>query len=195
MSEILFIRHAETDMTGTFCGHSDPELNERGHFQVGELIDRLRAEDIGAVYSSDLRRAETTAEAIAEFFAVSCDVRPALREINFGEWECHTWEEIEQQDEEYARHWFAEYPNLAARGGEGIRQFEQRILNEVDFLSTRAREYNIAVVTHAGVLRTVLCALNGCSAEQAWEQTKLHCSIVRHTVAAWSSPQSTEVVP
>ncbi len=193
MSEILFIRHAETDMAGTFCGHSDPELNERGHVQVGELIARLRADDIDAVYTSDLRRARTTAEAIARSFAIDCNVRPALREINFGEWEGHNWEEIERQDQDYARRWVAEYPNLPARGGEGISEFEQRVLDEVDFLSMQVRERKIAVVTHAGVLRTVLCTLNRCSTEQAWEKTKLYCSIVRYPVAAWSSPQFTEV--
>lgn len=195
MSEILFIRHAETDMAGTFCGHSDPELNERGHVQVGELTTRLRADDIDAVYTSDLRRAQTTAEAIAKSFAVDCNVRPALREINFGEWEGHTWKEIEQQDQDYARRWVAEYPNLPARGGERFSEFELRVLNEVRFLSAQAGRCNIAVVTHAGVLRTVLCTLKGCSAEQAWEQTRSYCSIVRHTVAAWSSPQFTEVGP
>ena len=37
MSDLLFIRHAETDMAGTFCGHLDPELNARGLLQLEEL--------------------------------------------------------------------------------------------------------------------------------------------------------------
>ena len=193
MSEILFIRHAETNMAGTFCGHSDPDLNERGHIQAGELIDRLHGEDIDAVYSSDLRRAQTTARAIAKAFTVSCHVRPALREINFGEWEGRTWSEIEQRDEEYARRWAAEYPHLPARGGEDIREFERRVLDEVEFLSTLAKGRNIAVVTHAGPLRTVLCALNGCTAEDAWELTKSYCSTVRFAVATRPSMQFPEV--
>src|ERR1700678_741680 len=105
MSEIIFIRHAETDMAGTFCGHSDPELNARGRVQLAELIDRLRVEDICAVYASDLRRAHTTGRAIADTFGVDCHVRSALREINFGQWEGATWEEIEQRDDAYARRW------------------------------------------------------------------------------------------
>ncbi len=87
MSELLFIRHAETDMAGTFCGHSDPELNAHGRVQLAELIDRLRMDQIGVVYTSDLRRAYTTGTAIAAAFGVDCHVRRALREINFGQWE------------------------------------------------------------------------------------------------------------
>jgi alpha-ribazole phosphatase len=197
MSELLFIRHAATDMAGTFCGHSDPELNARGRVQLAELIDRLRVEEIGAVYTSDLRRARTTGTAIAKAFGVGCHVRSALREVDFGQWEGITWEEIERRDEAYARRWIAEYPRLSTPEGESFCNFERRVLDEVAFLSrkTEATSRTIAVVTHAGVLRIVLCALYGCSEEAAWEQTKAYCSIVRHTSVASSFVQTVEVEP
>jgi broad specificity phosphatase PhoE len=183
MSEILFVRHAETDMAGTFCGHSDPEINARGHLQISELIDRLRLESIDVVYTSDLCRASATARAIAEAFGVECHARPALREISFGTWEGLSWKEIEQRDAAYARRWIVEHPMLPAPGGEAFRDFERRVLEEVVFLATKAAEQNIAVVTHAGVLRTVLCSLHNCSQDEAWRQAKIYCAIVRHTVA------------
>jgi alpha-ribazole phosphatase len=190
MSEILFIRHAETDMSGTFCGRSDPELNARGHLQLVELINNLSAENFDVVYSSDLRRAHTTARAIAQAFGRDCHVRSALREIDFGQWEGLTWKEIELQYETYARRWIAEYPHLPAPGGESFRDFERRVLDEVKFLSMEAETEGrrIAVVTHAGVLRTVLCALHGCSDYDAWEQTRPYCSIVRHSSATSYRP-------
>jgi alpha-ribazole phosphatase len=181
MSEILFIRHAETDMAGTFCGHSDPELNTCGHAQVAELINKLHAEDIAMVYASDLRRAYATGKAIAEVFRVDFHVRPGLREINFGQWEGLTWKEIEQRDGAYARRWMAEYPLLTAPDGEAFSDFGRRVLDEVQLLSSTVEGRRIAVVTHAGVIRTVLCALAGWRDEDAWEQTKSYCSIVRHT--------------
>ena len=184
MSELLFIRHAETDMAGTFCGHSDPELNERGRVQLAQLIERLRTENFGAIYSSDLRRAHETGLALAEAFTVTCHVRPGLREIDFGHWEGLRWEEIETLDETYAQRWVAEYPHLPAPGGEDFGNFERRVLEEVKFLSCEAEiaARNIAVVTHAGVIRTVLCSLQGWSGDDAWEQTKSYCSVVRYAV-------------
>jgi alpha-ribazole phosphatase len=194
MSELLFIRHAETDMAGAFCGHSDPELNTRGRAQLDELINRVRMEKIAVVYTSDLRRAHTTGMAIAEAFGVGCHIRPALREINFGQWEGITWKEIERRDDAYSRRWLAEYPRLPAPDGESFLEFERRVLDEVKFLSLEAAaaDGRIAVVTHAGVLRTVLRALHGCSGDNAWEQTRSYCSIVRHTSAASCSVQTVE---
>jgi alpha-ribazole phosphatase len=195
MSEVLFIRHAETDMAGTFCGHSDPELNARGRVQLAELIDRLRAENFGLIYASDLRRAHATGKAVAEAFGVDCHVRPALREINFGQWECLTWKEIERRDEAYARRWVVEYPNLPAPDGESFRDFERRVLDEVKFLSLEAEAegHGIVIVTHAGVLRTVMHTLHGCSEQAAWEQTRSYCSIVRHTSVAPCFAHTAEV--
>ncbi len=59
MSRVLFIRHAETEMAGRFCGHSDPELNAQGRMQLAALTQLLSAEPIDTVYSSDLRRASS----------------------------------------------------------------------------------------------------------------------------------------
>jgi alpha-ribazole phosphatase len=195
MSNILFIRHAETDMAGTFCGHSDPELNEQGMVQLSELIHRLRQESLGIVFTSDLRRAHTTGNAIAEAFHVDCHLRPALREIGFGQWEGLTWKEVVERDEPYARLWSEKYPDLPAPDGESFRDFEHRVLNEVSLLSkeAEAEARSIAVITHAGVLRTILRTLHGYSEAKAWEQTKSYCSIVRHTSDKFLAAHGTEV--
>jgi broad specificity phosphatase PhoE len=190
MSEVLFIRHAETDMAGTFCGHSNPGLNARGRRQLSELICGLEGEEIDEIYTSDLLRAQETAEEIAKFFEVGCHLRPELREINFGRWEGLTWEEIEQNDPAYAQRWIAEYPNLSAPNGECFDDFERRVLNEVEQLTVGAKGRGIAVVTHAGVLRTVLCRLLECSDDEARQQTRSYCSVIRYR-----TPVSTAMRP
>jgi len=88
---LLFIRHAETEMAGRFCGHSDPPVNGRGHRQIEALLDVLRDESIDAIYTSDLERSLTTAKAIAERFQLSTIAVPGLREIYFGDWEGLSW--------------------------------------------------------------------------------------------------------
>jgi len=179
MSRAFFIRHAETEMAGRFCGHSDPDLNAAGRAQLVPLVQQLSTEPIDTVYSSDLRRASSTAQAIASARNISQVLRPALREIDFGQWEGLRWQDIEQQDPDYAREWTARFPDLAAPQGEAFPAFEARVLAEVRHLLADTRRL-IAVVTHAGVLRVVLQNLYGCSAAEAWEQTRSYCCVVRY---------------
>jgi broad specificity phosphatase PhoE len=179
MSRVLFIRHAETAMAGRFCGRSDPDLNAEGWAQLTSLAHQLSAEPLDTVYSSDLRRASATAQAITAVRGIPQVVRPALREIDFGLWEGLSWEEIEQMDPEYARRWLARYPHLPTPSGEGFQAFEARVLREVNHLLDGNRG-PIAVVTHGGVLRVVLRHLCGCSDAEAWQQTRAYCCIVRY---------------
>jgi alpha-ribazole phosphatase/probable phosphoglycerate mutase len=179
MSRVLFIRHAETEMAGRFCGHSDPDLNAQGRAQLTGLARALSTETIAEVYSSDLRRAQSTAQTLAAGRNVPLTLRPALREIHFGEWEGLSWEEIEQLDPEYARRWVDGYPYVTAPAGETFQEFEARILDEVSHLLHRDAG-SIAVVTHAGVLRVVLRHLHGCSEQESWQRTQPYCCVVRY---------------
>ena len=179
MSDILFVRHAATEMAGRFCGHSDPDLNPLGQTQLAELVTTLAGEQIDRVYSSDLKRALRTAHAIAAAHGVALETRPALREIHFGEWEGLCWEEIERRDLHYAHRWLAEFPRLPAPSGETFREFEARVLAEIsDLLDNQPGP--IAVVTHAGVLRVVLQHFCGRSAPEAWRETEPYCCVVRY---------------
>lgn len=179
MPRAFFIRHAETEMAGRFCGHSDPDLSERGRAQLSPLGQLLSAERIEAVYSSDLRRALSTAEAIATCRNIPLALRPALREISFGQWEGRSWDEIERLDPEYARQWMAVYPHLPAPGGETFQAFEARVLEEVNHLLAH-HPAPMAVVTHAGVLRVILRHLCGRSEAAAWQETQPYCCVVRY---------------
>jgi alpha-ribazole phosphatase len=179
MSRVFFIRHAETEMAGRYCGHSDPELNAQGRAQLIKLTHLLSQDAIETVYSSDLRRAKSTAQAIAAARNIPQVLRPALREIDFGEWEGMSWEQIQQLDPDFAQEWMAAYPHLPAPSGESFQAFEARILEEVNQLIEHNRG-PIAVVTHAGVLRVVLRHLFGCSDQEAWQQTKSYCCVVRY---------------
>jgi len=179
MSRVLFLRHAETEMAGRFCGHSDPELNTTGLAQLGPLVDLLSAEAIDRVYSSDLVRARSTAQAIAAARGVPLELRPALRECSFGAWEGLHWDQIEQLDPEYARKWMEAYPHLPAPLGENFEAFEARVLEEVNQIIEN-NHGPIAVVTHAGVLRVVLRRLCGSSDHEAWQQTQPYCCVVRY---------------
>lgn len=180
MDTLIFIRHAETDFAGRFCGHSNPPVNARGLRQIEKLLKALKKEPIEAVYASDLSRSLTTADAIGRAFGVVPVTVPELREIDFGEWEGLTWAEIESRDETYARRWLEAYQSLAAPGGERYPAFQSRVLAQVNHLLAAASQRCTAVVTHAGVMRVVLTALCGLDEQEIRERTKAYCGFFRY---------------
>jgi broad specificity phosphatase PhoE len=180
MEALFFIRHAETDLAGRFCGQANPIVNKQGLRQIEELVNVLRNESIEAVYSSDLARALITAEALGRAFGVSPVAIPDLREIDFGEWEGLNWAEIESRDPAYARRWAESYPDLPAPGGELFAAFRSRTLSAVERLLAAPSERGAAVVTHSGVMRVVLRSLCGLDEQTAWERTRTYCGYFRY---------------
>ncbi len=188
MIDILLIRHPETDLAGTFCGHSDPPINRAGEAQLSSLLQGLQDEPLDAVYSSDLQRAQTLAQALAASHQIPCITLPALREIYFGDWETRSWAQIERQNPPEAAAWLSNYPHQPAPGGEALATFETRVLTELDRIFASPYE-RIAIVTHAGVIRTILTARCNFKEEEARTLTKAYCSTVRYTPHPTTVPQ------
>ena len=182
MRTIHLIRHAQTDLAGRFCGQSDPPLNAAGHAQLPALLDRLADSPLAAIYTSHLRRARETGDALAAPRGLTCLPAPGLAEIDFGTWEALTWEEIEQRDPAYSTRWVTEFPALPTPGGEPIGTFKTRVLNSLAEVLA-ASSGDLAIVTHAGCLRVVLESLGHYPAHHAWERTREYTCIIRCTQA------------
>jgi len=171
-STLLFLRHAETDLAGTFCGASNPPLNPRGEAQLPALLARVADLHFDTIYTSDLLRALQTAEALAAPHATPVLPRPGLRQIDFGRWETLTWQQIEQADPSLAARWVADFPNVTPPGGEPIALFKHRVLEEIAFIRQQAEGHTVAVVTHSTVLRVLLEEIGHFAPHHAWERTR-----------------------
>ena len=175
---LLLIRHAETDLARTFCGSSNPPLNAAGDAQLAKLLETMPQQPPAVVYSSDLERALTTAKPIAARFFAPVRTIPDLREIDFGDWEALTWQQVEQRDPIYAQKWVSEFPRLPAPGGQTIDSFEKRVLDAFDTLV--ALDESAIVVTHAGVLRVILIRRCRATEDEAWRRTRDYCSFFHY---------------
>jgi len=191
MNTIVFIRHGETDMAGSFCGHSDPELNPAGESQAVRLAEEASMLGIERIYSSDLRRAARTAAVVAERIGAGVGYLPALREIYFGLWEGLDWREIEDRFPSEADRWLREFPLHGAPGGEAYEAFTARIEAVIAFILEAAEGGVTAIVTHRGVMRYALTRFFGFSEEEAWTKTVPYCA----TVIAVGRTCDCEVLP
>jgi broad specificity phosphatase PhoE len=92
---ITLVRHASTSWSGRrFCGRSDLTLSAEGEAEAALLAERLAPQAGTALRASPLRRAQQTARAIADRHGLLVETDDALREIDFGEVEGLTFDEI-----------------------------------------------------------------------------------------------------
>ncbi len=155
MTELLFIRHGETDWNRQqrFQGQLDVPLNELGLTQAQRLAERLAADKPDAFFSSDLQRALQTAAPLAAQWALAPTLLPGLREQRFGMLEGLDVPTIQQQHPELWRRWLEHHGDYALpEGGESLRQCHQRVLSTVRELAEQSAGRRVTVVTHGGVL-------------------------------------------
>src|SRR4051812_30296951 len=89
------IRHGLTEgADGRCCGRLDLKLSPEGRQQASDLARHLASEPISQVYSSRLSRALDTARILAEPHGLSVQTMDGLAEMNFGDLEGRTYDEI-----------------------------------------------------------------------------------------------------
>jgi broad specificity phosphatase PhoE len=166
--QLILIRHARTNLAGTFCGHTDPPLNAEGRAQLADLNHRLKDHCLTHIFCSDLQRARQTAESIAGRCNLQLHPLASLRELAFGSWEGLDWDQVMARDPVHAQQWLDLHPSIPAPGGEGFEDFLARIHGAMNAIAAEVQDGCAAVVTHAGVIRTFLGDLaqaQGCSAD------------------------------
>jgi probable phosphoglycerate mutase len=170
---ILAIRHGQTAWNAglRMQGQLDIPLDETGYCQAARLGRALASEKLAAIYSSDLQRAVSTAQAVAA--ATGAPIRPerALRERSFGCFEGHTYAEIEVRWPADFSRWRSREPGFGPAGGESLNVFSQRCVTAVLALAARHPGETIAVVAHGGVLDCLYRAAVGIAldAPRGWQ--------------------------
>ena len=99
MTRLYLARHGQTEWNrlSKVQGRTDIELSETGIIQAKLLAKRMKRENIDVIYSSNLKRALKTAEAIAEYKNFSINESEKYQEICFGPWEGMTINEIKKK--------------------------------------------------------------------------------------------------
>lgn len=179
MSRLILVRHGNTKLNSAqrFWGQTDVELSEDGVRQAGRLGDRLATEKIDVVYASNLSRALVTAEIIASRHGLGVTTCAELAEVNFGYLEGLTFDEISKLHPEQARQLADWSLPLKFPGGESTDEFNDRVSKFLLRLENHAPEATILIVSHAGVLRLMVCNLLGIGLEH-WRQMRLDLASV-----------------
>ncbi len=158
---IILIRHYKTQSNkeGRILGWGDSPPAADWKTNVAYIDSQLRTNGIGfdAVYGSDLKRSSRTARKLASDFSVDdVVIAPALKEINYGEVQTRR------------KSWVADHyplhkkdPDMVYRGGESFRQMQRRSVEYVTSILTGRPGQTVLIVSHAGVIRGLVCHFLG----------------------------------
>ena len=161
--DLILIRHGATDVaTGVCLGHSDPPLSARGFTDVQRLSASWDAPPPRFLFSSDLRRAQQSAQVFAARFAIEPLLDARLREVDFGRWDGRRWDEIARQDAEAYRHWLDNWVIQEAPDGESFADVLRRTGAWLAALLGNTRDGDcVLAIAHAGSIRALLCHVLG----------------------------------
>jgi broad specificity phosphatase PhoE len=143
----------------------DVELTAKGVEQARLVAERLSGTRIDAVYSSDLKRASVTGEAIAAACGVPLATTPRLREACLGEWQGLT---VREAAERYPTEHAAYIQDSIANRPPGAERLEDVIARCALFLRETGAEHPegyVAVAAHGGSIRGIIAAAFGLGPE------------------------------
>jgi alpha-ribazole phosphatase/probable phosphoglycerate mutase len=178
VSRLVLVRHAEpgADSRGRCYGRLDVGLSEQGRRQADALALTLRDEQIDLVVSSPRARALETAAALGRAF----DVDDRLSELDFGDFEGRTYEELERDEPELFRRWMSSPTAVRFPNGESYADLRRRATAALT--DVRSRAESAVVVTHGGVIRAGLAAWLELPDHAIFRLDQRYCGV---TVVEW----------
>ncbi len=164
---LVLARHCETEWNALhkLQGQVDIPLNEKGKSQAQELAQEFKGEIFHGIYASNLKRAHETASIIAEYHSHMVITEAELREGYYGEAEGITIDEYHDKYRE-ARAYYDGLPRLEklkatiVPDAETRYEIATRVSSALLRLSQKHLGERILVVTHGGVLRSLLMYLS-----------------------------------
>lgn len=180
-TRLYLVRHGETEwnVTGRFQGHSDIPLSTEGKNQAEKLSHLIKRSKVNSIYASDLSRAVETAEIIINKYPskLNINITPDLREINFGLWEGLTIDEIKAKYHSELMEWWDNPSKVAVPGGELLSDVVCRVINSVQHIANMHPDENVLIVSHGGVIRSIICTVMGMDINRYWQLHLDNCSL------------------
>jgi broad specificity phosphatase PhoE len=167
MKELHLIRHGHSQYAGDrYIGKTDTPLTEQGVEQARSVCRRLETLPFEALYCSPaLRARETLKPLLDKDPSRPLVVLSDLQEVDFGQWEGLSFSEIQSHSPGLIAGWVSGSREFTFPGGESLETFWQRVCQVGERLLA-GEEKMVAVVTHAGVIRYLLCHFLGIPPEQ-----------------------------
>ncbi len=156
---IELLRHGELEGADIFRGSTDDQLTDNGWQQMVSTIDGKDGWDI--IITSPLSSCREFAEVIAQEDGVDLEINKQFKEIDFGEWEDKTPNQIIKENASLLEAWWQSPTQITPPAGEDFYDFRARVLKAYKEILREYKGKRILLVTHSGVIRVILMNILG----------------------------------
>ncbi|MGN0446932.1 MAG: histidine phosphatase family protein [Acutalibacteraceae bacterium] len=156
--KIHLIRHGltEDNIKGVYSGRNTTPLSDEGRAQLVEMKEKYIYPEAEFIFTSPLERCKQTAEILyPEKKAVEV---AGLTEYNFGAFEGYTAEELSKKFDMFGA-WLVGKKDSKPPFGESNEEFTKRVCESFIKICDgiiKAGTDNVVIITHGGVIGTVL---------------------------------------
>ena len=156
---LILVRHGQTESNklGRIQGINDSSLTDVGREQAESAACALVSDAPFALYSSPLRRALQTAEAIGSCAGVQPAEVKELIEMDVGKFEGLSGLQLRERFPEVMRSWDNDPASTVIPGGESLRDVRGRAWPAVQSLTERHESETVVAVTHNFTIHTIVC--------------------------------------
>jgi len=156
LTRFYIVRHGETEMNKNKLvqGQLDSPLTEKGISQVEEVAEQFKTIHFDKVFSSDLLRAQRTAEIIVAEKKLVVETTKLLREQHYGRYEGTNRDDYFKRFDAWRK--LSEDQKHTYKLEKGMESNEEAVSRLITFLREAALAYpgkTVLVVCHGAIMR------------------------------------------
>jgi len=145
--------------------------------QAEAAAKRIKKWPISAVYSSPLRRSLSTAEIIAASVDLNVLSMPGIIDIDYGEWQGLSTEEVIARDSQLYSEWIENPDKVKFPSGESFAEVRERVSKVVDSLIQQHEKESVVLVSHKVICQILILSLLGLDNSHFWQITQDVCAM------------------
>ncbi|MFT3994331.1 MAG: alpha-ribazole phosphatase [Dysgonomonas sp.] len=141
--KVYIVRHTAVGVNGVCYGQTDVPLKDTFETEAEVVKQKLQNITHDAVFSSPLSRCRRLATYCG--YGDELQLHDRLKELHFGDWEMHRWDDIDMSE------WEKDWINNPAPNGESFQHMYERVASFLDELKEENYK-EVIIFAHGGVI-------------------------------------------
>ena len=182
MTKIILTRHGHVEGINPerFRGRTELPLTELGRAQAKAVATRIaKTWNAAKVYTSPMGRCVATGQEIARACRVASEPIEALNDLDYGQWQWRTYDEVQAAWPELFAAWRTAPHLVRLPEGDSLQDLVARTANALRFVLNRhvSKTDTVVLVGHDSVNRALLLQLLDQSLSAYWRIAQEPCTI------------------